>query len=159
MNGDSGDKRGQDNCLATLCVSRDDRDNTRRVSLVPRGFVPDSGWRPISRPPRRLWIACSSCLNATVNEEKALRGWQENSRYATPLSLHRVRNYSNGNGHHGHHNGRGSVTTRRGSVTTRAKSRLIRYITLSRRSLHARRAAWMVPESGESEGSPKAQRD
>ncbi len=42
-----------------------------------RGVAILATWRPLSRPPRRLWIACSTCRYSTINEDKALRGWQE----------------------------------------------------------------------------------
>lgn len=35
------------------------------------------GWQPIHRAPRRLWIACSLCRCAVVNEDRHLRGWHE----------------------------------------------------------------------------------
>jgi hypothetical protein len=45
-------------------------------------------WRPLTHPPRRLWVQCSRCRYATINEDKALRGWQETDgaprRYRCP---------------------------------------------------------------------------
>ncbi len=37
------------------------------------------GWRKLSHPPRRLWVACSTCGHAAVNESNRLRraNWQE----------------------------------------------------------------------------------
>jgi len=52
--------------------------NDGNATTLPRGVaVVLSSWRALSRPPRRLWVPCSSCHFSTINEDKALRGWQE----------------------------------------------------------------------------------
>ncbi len=44
--------------------------------MTARAPIP-TPWRPLSRPPRRLWVACVECHYSAINEDKALRGWQE----------------------------------------------------------------------------------
>ena len=36
-------------------------------------------WQPLRHPPRRLWVACIDCRYMALNEDKALRGWQESA--------------------------------------------------------------------------------
>ena len=61
-------------------VERDGRDKPCGLSRCHGG--PVTAWRTLSRPPRRLWVLCSSCRYSAINEDKALRGWQEST--ATP---------------------------------------------------------------------------
>lgn len=49
-------------------TSRGDRNNPGTVSAA---------WRALSRSPRKLWVACSRCRYSSINEDKALKGWQE----------------------------------------------------------------------------------
>lgn len=39
-------------------------------------------WQPLTHPPRRLGVACFDCGYSAINEDRALRGWQET--VATP---------------------------------------------------------------------------
>lgn len=36
---------------------------------------PAAAWQPITRPPSRLRVCCSTCLASAINESRALRGW------------------------------------------------------------------------------------
>jgi hypothetical protein len=51
--------------------------NEGNATTLPKGVVVALRWRPLSRPPRRLWVACSECHYSSINEDKVLRGWQE----------------------------------------------------------------------------------
>jgi hypothetical protein len=52
--------------------------NDRNATALHRGVsVALSTWRPLSRPPRRLWVPCVECRYSTINEDRALRGWRE----------------------------------------------------------------------------------
>jgi hypothetical protein len=35
------------------------------------------GWQPLRHGPRRIWVECATCHSSAINEDKALRGWQE----------------------------------------------------------------------------------
>ena len=52
--------------------------NQGNATTLPRGVaVVLSSWRPLTRPPRRLWVRCWCCLTSTLNEDRHLRSWQE----------------------------------------------------------------------------------
>ena len=54
--------------------------NDGNATTLPRGVVVVlSSWRPLSRPPRKLWVRCSTCRTSTLNEDRHLRGWQEST--------------------------------------------------------------------------------
>lgn len=52
----------------------------RLAHHAPRSRV--ARWRPLAHPPRHLWVACFDCGYSSLNEDQALRGWQET--VATP---------------------------------------------------------------------------